>query len=268
MRDLCKKVFILLLLTLLAVPGYASAKEPAKNMASNSVPVLMYHHLLTGSEKNKAYKFNDAVITTEMFAFQMKLLHDNRYSALTLNQLERFIQGEEAIPDKSVVITFDDGYLSNFRYAYPILHTYHYKAAIFAITGNIRRAPEEFNPDGLNYISWQQLLPYSDVFQYEGHTGYLHRKQGSKSFLLARRPEDVLLDLKQSKQLLGCRYFAYPYGQYDKQTVKLIQQAGYKMAFTTYPARVEQGMPLYELPRYGIDPSTSTREFKDMVGIP
>ncbi|WCK56034.1 polysaccharide deacetylase family protein [Aneurinibacillus sp. Ricciae_BoGa-3] len=262
-----KKVMILFLLTLLVIPHYAAAGQPATHVSTRSVPVLLYHHLLTRREKNKAYKYNDAVITTEMFVSQMKLLHDNGYKTLTLNELERFVRGEESIPDKSVVITFDDGYLSNFKYAYPILRAYHYKAAIFAITGNIRRSPEVFTADGLNFISWQELQAHADVFQYEGHTGYLHRKDGGRSCLLSRVPEDVLADLAESKQMLGCRYFAYPYGEYDRRLAKLVQKAGYKMAFTTYQAKVEQGMPLYELPRYGIDPSTSTRSFKNMVGI-
>lgn len=254
------------LLIFLISSQLACAEKSQPLIKEQGVPVLLYHHILRKDE-NKKFKNNTGVITPEAFARQMKILHDNGYRTVTLRELEQFIHEEITLPPKCVIITFDDGYLSNFKYAYPILKKYQYKAALFPITSSIRKQPEVFNPDKLNYVSWPELLPYSDVFEYAGHTDGFHRMIGTRSFLLAKRPEDVLIDLELSRMLLNTNYFAYPFGQYDKNTIRLLKEAGYTMAFTTRPGKVRPGTPSFEIPRYGILSTTTTRQFKNMVGI-
>ncbi|BAU29161.1 polysaccharide deacetylase [Aneurinibacillus soli] len=259
---------IIIILTLfLAISSLAYAKQSLDYTGAQRVPVLLYHHILR-KEENKKFKYNSGVITPELFAQQIKLLHDNGYKTITLHELEQFITKKTTLPKKSVVITFDDGYLSNLTYAYPILKKYNYTAALFLITENIRSQPETFNPDKLNYISWPELAKYSDVFQYEGHTDGFHRTVGSTSFLLAKSPEDVLIDLELSKMLLHTHYFAYPYGQYNKNTIQLVKKAGYTMAFTTRPTKAKPGTSPFEVPRYGILSTTTMQQFKNIIGIP
>jgi peptidoglycan/xylan/chitin deacetylase (PgdA/CDA1 family) len=260
-----KKILLGLLLLLVASP-VVYAKQNSDHIKEQNVPVLLYHHILK-REENKKFKHNKGVITPELFEHQMKILHNNGYTTVTLQELEQFIHKKVTLPNKSVVITFDDGYVSNVKYAYPILKKYHYKASLFLITKQVRKQPEIFNPDKLNYVSWPELPRYSDVFQYEGHTDGFHRMIGKTSFLLAKPQEDVLIDLELSKMLLNAHYFAYPYGQYNKNTIQLLKKAGYTMAFTTRPGKVHPGTPSFEVPRYGILSTTTTQQFKNMVGI-
>lgn len=102
----------------------------------------MYHHILQTHEKKKFGK-HAPIITSEMFAEQMKLLHEHGYITVSLEQLEQFVEGKAMLPRNSVVITFDDGYLRNFTYAYPILKKYNYKTTIFTITGNMNVDPHK-----------------------------------------------------------------------------------------------------------------------------
>ncbi|BAU26670.1 polysaccharide deacetylase [Aneurinibacillus soli] len=235
------------------------------------VPVLMYHHILKASE-NKKFRKNPAVITPEAFAVQMKILHDNGYKTIQLDTLEQYVDKKIKLPAKTVVLTFDDGYLTNFMYAYPILKRYQYKATMFVITGSMQQDPEKFNPDMLNRVSWSELPKYSDVFTYEPHAHHFHRVLGKESFMLAQPRVAVKNDIHTVSELLhahhfGNRYFAYPYGQYNQNTIKILKQEGIHMAFTTRKGRVYPGSPKFELNRIGVFPYTSLKEFKKSIGL-
>ncbi|WCK53310.1 polysaccharide deacetylase family protein [Aneurinibacillus sp. Ricciae_BoGa-3] len=230
------------------------------------VPVLMYHHLLE-SKENKKFRGNAAVITPEQFGVEMKVLHDNSYRVISLNTLEQYVQGKVKLPSRSVVITFDDGYLSNFKYAAPILRQYHYKATIFLMTGPMQQKTETFNPDKLNHVSWSELANYSDVFDYQAHAHNFHRLIGKTSWFIAKPLPAVENDIHKVKELTHAIYFAYPFGQYNPDTISLLKKEGFRMAFTTRKGRVYPGSPIFELPRNGVFPYTTLNQFKKIIGL-
>ncbi|AOT69051.1 polysaccharide deacetylase family protein [Geosporobacter ferrireducens] len=232
---------------------------------AQKVPVLVYHHLLK-NEENKQFLNNSAVLSVERFEEQMKMLYDNGYKTITLGQLESFVKGHIRLPKKSVVITFDDGYLSNYLYAYPILKQYGYTAAIFMITEVIPSSPQHFNPDKLNYMSWIEMEKSEDCFEFPAHTHGLHHLNNKNiSFLVSQPKEIIEKDLALNRQLLNTTYFAYPYGQYNRTTIGILKQLGYSMAFNTKPGYVKSGDAPYELKRFSISPAVTMEEFKKIV---
>lgn len=234
---------------------------------ADKIPILMYHHLLK-NEENRQFLNNPSVLAVERFEEQMKVLHDNGYKTITLSQLEGFINGHIKLPKKSVMITFDDGYLSNYRYAYPILKQYGYTAAIFMITELIPNSPQQFNPDQLNYMSWIEMEKSEDCFEFPGHTHGLHQLNDKNiSFLVSQPKEIIEKDLALNKQLLNTTYFAYPYSQYNRSTISMLKQLGYTMAFTTKAGYVKRGDSPYELRRFGISPTTTMEEFNKIFEI-
>ncbi len=228
---------------------------------ADNVVVLTYHHLLKAQE-NKNFHNNSSVISVESFEAQMKYLYENGYQAYPLSILEAYIDGKIRLPKKSFFITFDDGYLSNYVYAYPILKNYQYPASIFAITSMIRFQPEKFDPDTLNYISWPEIRYSTDIFSIGSHTHDFHKKDNGLGYLLTKPPADAINDMRLSKVLINSPYFAYPFGEYDKKTIYQLQYSGYRMAFTTKPGTVKPHSPKYELCRYGVYSSTSLNQFK------
>lgn len=104
-------------------------------MASRVVPVLMYHHISPSPGL--------VTVSPDHFAAQMHWLKRHGYTALTLDALAGFLAGEP-VPDKSVVITFDDGYVDNWVHAHPVLQATGLHAVLFVITrwltdGPVRR---------------------------------------------------------------------------------------------------------------------------------
>lgn len=228
------------------------------------IPVLVYHHLLHDRE-NTYFRRNQAVITPDMFTEQMAFLYEQGYSTVTLGELEEYIDGKKVLPRKSIAITFDDGYASNLHYAYPILKKYSFQATIFLITENIRMAPAAFHPDRLEYISWQELKPYSDVFSYEGHSHHFHRTFWGISYLVLHPKQEIMRDLLSSQKLLPSSYFAYPYGQYTSKTMVTVKETGYRMAFTIEPRRIQPGSNKGRLGRYWVGPDMTMQSFKELL---
>ena len=223
----------------------ASAKE---------VPVLLYHHLLK-KEENKLYRNNNSVLSLEEFESQMKLLYDNGFYAITVFELEKFLKKEINLPYKSVLIAFDDGYLSNYIYAYPVMKRYGQVGTISLLTSAIQSTPQKFNPDFLPMISWEEINKSTDVFDFASHTHAMHNKDKKNISYLVGKPEtEVRQDLKRSKDLLGIDFFAYPYGQYNDNTIAILKELGFRMAFSTKEGNITKDSNPYTLNRYTITP--------------
>lgn len=203
--------------------SFAQTDNNIKNQAQapkevRSIPVLMYHSV-------EYEKDNPVRISPKNFKEQMKYLYDNHYTTLTLDELYRYFQNGIEIPEKSVVITFDDGYEDNYTNAYPILKEYGFKAVIFEITNTIDK--------DLAYLTSSQLIEMEqNGIDIESHT-VSHIKLGELSY------DKQLNELKSSKEILEkilnkkVNYIAYPFGSYNENTLKAVKEAGYTMAFTT-----------------------------------
>ena len=164
---------------------------------------------------------NIDVISREAFDKQMKILYENDFNTITLEELQRYIEGEINLPEKNILISFDDGYRSNYTYAYPILKKYSFNASIFLITSRIGYDKEQLSSNDYPKLSWKEFKKCNDVFEFASHTHDLHKLDSNNtSYVLAESKEAILRDLLISKKLLNTDYFAYPYGQYSEETIE------------------------------------------------
>lgn len=155
-----------------------------------SIPVLCYHKISDKSD-----------INTSLFRSQLQLLADKGYTTITVKQLFNFMRGEENVPEKSVVLTFDDCHFDNWVNAIPILKEFNFKGVFFCITSFLHDTPKrqqgENRPDVeiLNvYDSYVQAVKHGDYSQfmskeevYEtvhtfGHEVYSHSASHSLAF--------------------------------------------------------------------------------------
>ena len=225
---------------------------------ARSVPVLLYHHLLPAAEHDGT---NGAIVSVEDFRQQMDLLFKNGYHTVTLADLYLFIQGKKNLPERSVVITFDDGYLSNYDYAVPILRQYRFRAVQFPITSHI----ENYHP-WLPHMGWGLMAAAADVFEYHSHSHALHFYTGVRAAILVTPEEQLRKDLSHSRELLDCFAFAYPFGVWSREAIRFLKETGYKMAFTIRRGNVAPGDNLFLLQRQIIRPTTTLRDFAIILG--
>lgn len=217
------------------------------------IPVLMYHAI--GYEKG-----NTARVPKENFKKQMKHLKDNGYETLTLDGAYDFFVENKTIPKKSVVLTFDDGYVDNYVEALPILKEFGFKATIFVITGAVDKSK--------NYMNIEQLKEMeANGMDIQSHTVH-HKNLKELSY------DKQLETLKASKGFLEktlnkrIKYFAYPYGEYSKESLKAVKEAGYTMAFSTAGRWSDKADGILTLDRVFISGSASLDVFIDRISNP
>ena len=181
-------------------------------------PVLMYHHV--GVSEGHSGEF----VSPEAFERQMEFLKVHRYRVIGFSQLVREIKEGAALPAKTVCITFDDGNLDNFRYAFPILKKMGFPATLFMITANIDRQ---------GWLSGEDLKILDD----SGITIGSHTV--NHAFLPNDTPEEIKKELEESKGTLEgllkhpVGLFSYPAGGVTPAIERQVGEAGYEGAATT-----------------------------------
>ena len=120
-----KKIFIFLviILSLFLIIGYFYKDQ--------KIAILGYHSFY--KDKSELKEESEFINDINSFEKQMKYLHDHNYKTLTLDEFYRWKKGELKVPRKSVLITFDDGYLSNYMYAFDILKKYNMNGVVFFV---------------------------------------------------------------------------------------------------------------------------------------
>jgi len=205
-----------------------------------SVPVLMYHHILS----------HDSFIASSInnFEDQMKFLSDNGWKTLTSDEFYQFKQGKLKVPKKSVLITFDDGWRDNFVYAYPILKKYKLKATLFIVTQWIEEASKAQECEYIEkkhseckklvpthprsiICNWSELKQMMDVFDIHSHT-HTHR---DKYFSDISWQEEFQKSKKLIQENLGFEdsFLCWPRGIYDSTLIKEVTNERFDILFTT-----------------------------------
>src|SRR3989344_5825560 len=195
-----------------------------------NVPILMYHHIQPQSIATK--KWQTALnVDTAVFEFQMAYLTNTGYTTVSLDQLALALTNHQALPPKSIVLTFDDGYEDIYTYAYPIIKKYQLKTNLMIPTGLI---------ENIDYLTWSQLKEMhssSLVFAYN-HT-WSHANLASVS--QAKMESEVQTAQRQLADNLGTspKIFAYPYGQISQNITNYLSQNGFLAAVSTNPGQIQ-----------------------------
>lgn len=221
------------------------------------VVALLYHHLDAGSPTASS-------LSPVEFEKQLAWLKREGYQSLTASQLSAYLRGELALKRPSVYITFDDGYESVYKHAWPLLRRYGFTATVFVITGRRGQTPGEFP-----HFTWAQAAEMcaGGTIEIHSHTHDMHHMQDGLPALEQFSDLAVLADLLMSRVLVqdnvGTRAssFAFPFGRYSTRTGELVQQAGFDTAFTTEAGVIRPGMDRYLLPRNDIPAGTAIDGF-------
>lgn len=255
-RNVC--VFVIVVLCMVFISGRLKSKAVSANeyliKASNEgVPVLMYHSIDNGT-------FNPWKMPKETFDEQMKFIKDNHYTTLTLDELYGFLEDGKPIPKKSVVVTLDDGYRDNYTNAYPILKKYRIKATIFVIANTVNKSK--------GYLTSSEISEMSqNGIDFESHT--VHHEELDK-YSYVKQLNILITSKKMMEGFTGKKvnYLAYPYGDYNEDTVKAAKEAGYKMAFLANGRWSHKDNGIYTLQRIYVCRLLNLREFNEKLTNP
>lgn len=219
--------------------------------SKRGLPVLMYHFFYDASKGEKGPDNNWMEVSA--FDQQMKYLSDNNFYFPSWQEVEDYIDGKKTLPDKSVVVTIDDGDQTYIKYAIPIIEKYNVKATSFVVTS--------WNGD---YLPKQYRSSHMD---FQSHSHDMHRAGANgKGRFVNLSYKEALEDVTKSKNMIGdCTVFCYPFGHYNDTAIKTLKDAGYRLAFTTKGGRVYKGSKKFELPRVRMSKGISMSAFKAAV---
>lgn len=173
-------------------------------------------------------------VTLEQFTEQMDYLKENHYHTLTLKEVKDFYKNQKPLPEKSILLTFDDCFQSVKEYAYPILKDYGFKAVAFVVTSWLHEEEKPFDRKKSICMSKQELNEMDDVFEYANHTDSFHqRKNESVSLIMEVTDEAFAKDLAVCNEYVSVDdVFAYPFGLFSERNVSLLKENGFSLAFT------------------------------------
>ncbi|MDR1000769.1 MAG: polysaccharide deacetylase family protein [Clostridiales bacterium] len=251
--------FLAIILMLVSIPEKTKAEQNVK------IPVLLYHHIVP-DDYIEIYQDNAFVIKESMFDRQIKYLYDNGYYTITTQQLYDYLANKKSLPPKSIMITFDDGYLSNYLFAYKILKNYNFVATIFIITSEINTNQQLFDANLINHMSWDQIKIMQDMFEFASHTNSLHYTIDNHSALCVLPNNLIDNDIKTSLDKVTNKIaFAYPYGEFNDSVIKTLKNNGIKLGFTTEAGYVTSNTNPFKINRFTIYQNFSINDFIDIV---
>jgi peptidoglycan/xylan/chitin deacetylase (PgdA/CDA1 family) len=201
----------------------------------------MYHYISeppAGTGKIR----QDLSVPPERFAAHLRVLREHGYTAITLDDLALALQVGEPLPEKPVILTFDDGYRDHYEHAFPLLREYGYSGTFFLVTGMI----DEGHPD---YVTWEQVIEMdAGGMAMEAH-GYTHvdlRKRSADYLVWQVLGAKEAIEARTNKPV---RFFCYPSGWYDAMTVRVLHSAHYWGAVTTRSGAEHHSERMFEMPR-------------------
>jgi len=254
-------IFIFFAFTLLtaAAPARLAPKPAGKSAREEfDLPIIMYHRVMDGGKG--AYCISPSALEEDLI-----FIKKNGYTPITAAELISFTEGKGAVPDKPVMLTFDDCHYDNYTQAFPLLSKYGVKATFFVIGefsdrfSNGRKQTE--GRAHLNYEQIKEMLA-SGLCDFANHTYGLH-DYGRGRYGIQKRKDETVDDykkvletdiIKNSRKLseygADTPALAYPFGAYNRDAEEIVKALGYKAMFTT-----DEGINKIKLS----DPETLTR---------
>ena len=218
----------------------ASVGQPAQTV---DLPVLMYHHIL--KDRNR---WNDYVISPDLFEQDLQYLKANGYTAISIAELMDFLKEQTPLPEKPILITFDDGYESMYEYAFPLLQKYQMKAVISIIgkytdlySGNVTKSVS------YSHVNWDQLrqMQESGLVEIGNHTYDMHHNDGGRKGIRKLESETISQYRKKLSEDIGAlnqeiakelgkstEIFAYPFGSFSQDSEMILKELGFKVILT------------------------------------
>ena len=210
----------------------------AEILARPQVPILCYHQIRNWiSSDGKVGK--DYIVPTAEFKSQMKMLADSGFNTILPDQLYNYLAFGAKLPKKPIMLTFDDTKLDQWTVAVPELKKYGFKAVFFIMTVSLGRP---------NYLSKDQVKQMSDAGHVIRSHTYDHQNvkkyQGQDWVTQIEKPTKTLQDVTGK----DIKYFAYPFGLWNKEAIPELKKRGFSSAFILAEKRDEND-PLFTIRR-------------------
>lgn len=221
---------------------------------SARVPILMYHYVSVPPADADAIR-RDLSVPPEVFEQEMKFLYDQGYQTIQLRDLLNYFETGAPLPPKPIILTFDDGYADQYINVFPTLNDFGFTGTFFVIT--------QFADRNLNgYMTWEQIQELaSNGMEIGTHTIDHRANLAGLGVNTQRHAIQPARDALQKFAPDASPVFAYPAGSYDKTTLALLRELGYRAAVTTKQGVLQSSAQPYELKRVRVRGAWTISQF-------
>lgn len=237
----------------------ASLSGEITHQGAEKLPVLMYHFFYSEEAGEKRRDTN--YVEVRELDEQLTWMEENNYTTLSMEEVLCYMQGRSSIPERSAVITIDDGDPSVHAYAYPVIRDHGMHAVLFLITGWQGQSPQ-------NYDFWEMR---EEGLELQSH-GFLTHQGGCSGMghggrLLCMDHAEGVEDTRMSFEAVdGGFVYCYPFGDVNASAKSILREAGAELAFTTEFGMIRPGMDLLELPRIRVTGGAGLAQFIHNIG--
>ncbi|WP_404328119.1 polysaccharide deacetylase family protein [Mesobacillus maritimus] len=248
-----KKIMSLFLavVVLLVSQTNSLSTASAKQSEDVEIPVLLYHVVKPNPDSDNPYQFK-----LEEFEKHMAYLHENGYRTLTMKQYFNILDKKAAMPEKPILLTFDDNSNDFYPYVFPVLQKYGMKATQFTVS---------------DWVNGSWNMTSNEVLTVMENGIDIHNHSVTHPFLANLSREQQYAEINDAtialKELTGRKtnVFAYPYGNYNADTISVLEELGFKGAFKVGGGISTDQSDRYELPRIMMLQNHTLDDFVRMV---
>lgn len=232
---------------------------PNTEYDTSGLPICMYHYVYDENDPpEKLHQKYKNYIEQKDLAEEFNYLKDEGYYFPTWDEVRAYVDGELILPEKSIVICFDDAAQDFLDYGIPVIEECQVPVTCFIVT---------------EWSGEEKVRKYaSDYVTYQSHSHDMHKGGGNighGGIFTALSEEDALADLQKSIEICGNGdAFAYPYGDYTDACRDYVEMAGFDCAVTTVYGKAYPGMDPMLLPRIRMNNDQTMDQFISMVAPP
>ena len=222
-------------------------KKIIENKTTDQVAIFMYHHVQNHEEADNDFQARLSISVSE-FENQLKYLNENGFTTLTSQKIIK-----KHVPEKSVWLTFDDGYKDMYTNVLPLMEKYKTKGTFYIITNKVGMP---------GYLNWKQIAQLKKAGMEIGcHTkNHYNLTSLSDNFL----NEEIITSKQELEKKLKTTIiaFSYPIGKFDEKVKTKVKEVGFKVAVTTQPETANLKKDLIQLPRIRINSGITLKTFE------
>lgn len=210
-----------------------------KNEKNLRIPILLYHEITTKQPERKLAYMQT---TKDNFEKQVSGILEYGYTVISYNDLIAYNNGEKALPEKVVLIDFDDGYIGNYQNAFEVIKKYSIPVSIYVVDDLVGTP---------GYFNWEQAKEMSDTglvsINTHGKTHIFYNKETPET--LKEHIEYAHAKIEENLQKQVTKVFTYPYGAYTDEHLEILKNAGFVQNLTNDEINNSDTLNLYGLSR-------------------
>ena len=267
-----KKSFLLILLLILPLIscGFTFSSKETEIF----IPAIMYHSI--HPKRNNAYVLSPAKLEQDLI-----YIRDNGFTPIFISEIISYVDGQGELPQKPVVLTFDDGFYNNYTFVYPLMEKYNMKCNV-SIVGSYADKEQGNQNDFYSYLSWEEIAKLSQTpyFEFHNHSYNMHNLSSERNGVKRRYGESeeeyknaLIEDAKKCMEKLSkatgkkSLCYCYPFGIFNEDSDNILQNLGYRvfMTCTEKVNKIEKDSKVVKINRYNRACWYSTYEFFEKI---